>query len=31
MDPQEIYDLLDSINERWGGESIEENNNVYGV
>ena len=31
MDPQEIYDLLDSITERWGGESIEENNNVYGV
>jgi tRNA-dihydrouridine synthase len=31
MDPQEIYGLLDSVAERWGNETIEENNNVYGI
>ncbi|MBQ1693286.1 MAG: tRNA dihydrouridine synthase DusB [Bacteroidales bacterium] len=31
MDPQEIYALLDSVAERWGNETIEENNNVYGI
>ena len=31
MDPQEVFDLLDTIADRWGGDSIEENNNVYGI
>ena len=30
-DPQEIYALLDSVEDRWGGFSLTENTNVYGI